>query len=351
MRSDDAGRDVGLDLLRIVACFSLIPFHYCIYGMRHESMSLNYIDTFVKTLFEYHIPLFLMISGTLFFRRQKLDIRRLYTHNVVHLLLVYVFWSAVYAVFDVLINLGNVTGVLDLAKWIIMDIRDSHYHLWYIPMIIAIYIMYPVFHAAFGSGGDTVLKYAVAVFVIFGVIVKTLLLIPIKYDTYSVMLEKIDVGTFAGYIGFTFVGYLLYTNRDRITKKTVRILVLLSVVSLIITEIVNLSQVPSEGINTYFLYFPVPCFIIECTLFLLFIRIPSERLEKRGELISKVAQCMLGVYAIHDLVMSVVDMVFGFMPESLHLVRMLLVIPLSFVLSVGIVMLMRRSRLLRRIAV
>lgn len=345
-------RSLGLDLLRIAACFSLFPFHLCEYGMNDGILELNYVDTFIKALFEYHIPIFLMITGALFYSREEIDIKHLYFHNILHILCVYVFWSAIYAVFDVLINLQNVTDVKNLLKWIILDIRDSHYHLWYLPMIIGIYIVIPLFHAAIGNGNNKpLLKYSVVVFLLFGVIIPTLLLFPVPLETYSIMLNKIKVELIAGYFGFTLVGYYLYENMERISHKLVGVLIILSLVSVVIIEYVNMSRVPIEGVNTFFLYFPLPCLIVEITLFILIGSIPSDRVKISRRLIAVIADCMLGVYCMHDLVMSVVSMLLNSVLNNLHVVKLILVVMISFALSVCITVLMKKSRILKRIAV
>ena len=233
-----------------------------------------------------------------------------------------------------------------------MSTRDSHYHLWYLPTIISIYILLPVFHAAFhNTAFHGILKYAVCIFAVFGVLIKTLLLIPVKFDTYGVLLKKVDVGTFAGYIGFVFTGYLLYSIKDRITKRQMLILSAVSVICIAVTEIVNLSRVPEEGINTYFLYFPIPCFIIECTLFLLFERINPERFEKRSGFIKGVSECMLGVYCLHDIMISIVEKLFAFIPDGLYILKLVVIAVISFVLCTSVVFFMRKSRILRKIAV
>ncbi len=345
-------RDHGIDLLRIFACFSLIPFHYCTYGQMDASLSFQYTSEVVKSLFGFHVPWFLMISGALFLGKEKIDIKRLYTHNIAHLLLVYVFWSAVYAVFDVLINIGNVTDIKNLIIWIVMDIRDSHYHLWYLPMIIGIYILVPLIHAAVGNDRNyNVLKYLFVIFVVFGVVIYTFLLVPIKADTYSLLLKRINIGTFSEWIGFFISGYFLYQIKDKISKKTTKILVILSAISMIVILAVNMAMVPSQGINSFLSYYSIPGFIIECSLFLVFVRINAVPEEKKAKIITATADCMLGVYCIHDLVLSLVHMAFDFIPDSLYIVRLLIVIPITFALCILIVTGMRKSKLLRKIAV
>lgn len=347
-----SNRSCGIDLLRIYACFSLLPFHYCTYGQMSTPISFQYTNEVIKSLFGFHVPLFLMIGGALFLSKESISIKRLYAHNIAHIVLIYVFWSAVYGVFDIILNIGNVKGLRDLLVWFVMDIRDSHYHLWYLPMIIGVYILVPLLHVAFGNGRNPlILKYISAVFVVFGILIYTLLLIPVKADTYHTMLTKLDVGSFSGWLGFFIIGYYLFQNRNRISEKLMNILIVLSIVSLVMVIVINLERVPAEGINTYMSYFSMPCFVIESTTFLGFVRMKECPSEKKKGLIASIADCMLGTYCIHDLVMSLVHMVFDFIPDSMFIVRIAIVVPISFVLSVLIVFALRKIKIMRKVAV
>ena len=137
----------------------------------------------------------------------------------------------------------------------------------------------------------------------------------------------------------------------RFSKKHMGLFVILSIISLIIVEVVNLSMVPKEGINTFLLYFPLPNFIIQCTLFLLFVRINRKEDGKTKGIVSNIADCMLGVYCIHDLVMSLIDMAFESFPSSLHILKVVAVVLISFVICIFVVALMRKSKILQKIAV
>lgn len=345
-------REYGFDLLRIIACFSLFPFHYCIFGQMNEPYGFQVTNEIVKTICGFPVAWFVMMSGTLFLNREKLDIKRLYTHNIAHIALVYIFWSAIYAIFDVLINLQNVTDIKNLLIWIIFDIRDSHFHLWYLPMIIGIYILIPIVHSAFGAGRNPdVLKYSVRVFIVFGVIIYTLLLIPVPAETYKILLTKVEVGSFAGWLGFFLFGYFLYNIRFNISKKIMKLLIAASFLSLAVMLAVHISRIPFEGINTFLTFFTIPAFIIETTVYLLFVGIGPCENRTRSEFVATIADTMLGVYCIHDLVMSLVHMVFDFIPNNLFLLRLFIVTPLSFVISIVIIWLMRKAKVFRLIAV
>lgn len=345
-------RDQGIDWCRLFGCFCLFPLHYCSYGIGSQTLTEQYVCTVIQSLLQYPIGFFLMISGALFLGRETVDIKKLYKHNIAHMVFVYVFWSGIYALFDVILNYQNVTDVKSLAIWLLMDIRDSHYHLWFLPMIIGIYIIAPTMQAAFGGGKNMeILKYTAGVFIVFGPVVDTLRLIPFKNDTFHILLDKITVGSFAGWLGFFLFGHLLYLNRDKITDKQIKICLFASVLSAIVTVAVDLYKVPEVGLNVFVSYVTIPALIIESTVFLLFIRIKPLKDEKKAAYLAIAADCMLGVYGIHDLVMSLVNMVFGSIPDEMYLIKMLIVIPVSFAVSFGIVILMRKSKLLKLIAV
>ena len=54
-------------------------------------------------LFRFGVPVFVMLSGAVFLPKEReLNIKRLYTHNILRVAVSYVFWSALYGLMTTL---------------------------------------------------------------------------------------------------------------------------------------------------------------------------------------------------------------------------------------------------------
>lgn len=109
------------------------------------------------------VPLFFMISGTVFFSQKNIDIKRLYSHNIFRMLLIYIVVGFLYAILDMgvtyskyslnlnLIEIKSGYEILKIVKYIINNLHEllflwckGFYHLWYIPALLLFYVLVPV---------------------------------------------------------------------------------------------------------------------------------------------------------------------------------------------------------------
>ena len=128
------GRNNAYDYLRISASLGVMVLHlaaqkyHSISMYSHEWQVLNFYDSIVR----WTVPVFVMISGALFLSRD-ITIDKLYMRYIPRLAVSYIFWSLIYA-----IAVGYNFREHKIA-WL-----SGHYHMWYIPMCIGLYIMFPI---------------------------------------------------------------------------------------------------------------------------------------------------------------------------------------------------------------
>lgn len=54
-----------------------------------------------NAVFRFGVPIFVMISGALFLDNgYKLNLKRLYTRNILRLVILYIVWSCIYGLYD-----------------------------------------------------------------------------------------------------------------------------------------------------------------------------------------------------------------------------------------------------------
>ena len=93
MTNTSEKRMLHYDLLRILAAFSVVMLHsasqfwYTLPVTDKDWLIMNSYDSLVR----FGVPVFVMISGALFLSDdKKTDIKRLYTHNILRLLIIYI---------------------------------------------------------------------------------------------------------------------------------------------------------------------------------------------------------------------------------------------------------------------
>ena len=127
-------RLLHFDLLRILACFSVVMLHAAAqfwYGKPVDSPEWLIINSY-NAVVRFGVPIFVAISGALFLAPDReMNWRKLYLHNILRLVILYYVWSVFYGLFDCRSYELSQLSLND----IVMEIFQSRYHLWYLPMI------------------------------------------------------------------------------------------------------------------------------------------------------------------------------------------------------------------------
>lgn len=138
--SSQLPRAWGLDLLRILAAFTVVVRHanpQAYLEVEVASASWNVMNV-VASLCSWNVSAFWMISGALFLDpNREGSIRRLYRKNIFRLAVSFAFWSAFYALADCVL-----TG---RGKWTFLNqLFRGHYHMWYLFALIGLYAVTPL---------------------------------------------------------------------------------------------------------------------------------------------------------------------------------------------------------------
>ena len=133
------------DYLRVFAVISVVVLHVaCEHWGTLDARSiqwqtLNFYDSIVR----WGVPVFLMISGALFLDR-KPGIKPLYSKYIPRMTVAYCIWSAFYTIaLPLATRSTDPEAPLSLLR-VITGIIRGHFHLWFIPMIIGIYMCLPL---------------------------------------------------------------------------------------------------------------------------------------------------------------------------------------------------------------
>lgn len=295
------------DYLRVFATFAVILLHTAAQNWRvpdvhtFEWQTLNIYDSFAF----WGVPVFLMISGALFLQREKLNIKKLYSKNISRLAVAYFFWSFVYAIIDPFLN-----GFPFLIKSVPVDTIISHFHLWFVPVIIGLYICLPIIRKIVES--KEVARFFLILSFIFAFVfgeLKTIVndftggLIKEFADSVFSLISSMRMDLVLGFAFYFILGYVLY--RTDISVKQQKIIYALGFLSIILTIVLNIlaSFRKDVSTNAYGDNFTLSAAFVSSAIFVWF-KYHIKGTGKLDGIIIKLSKYSFGVYLVHMAVMN-----------------------------------------------
>lgn len=305
MKTEKIERKVYIDLLRIVACFSVIMLHsssqywYELPVAGYKWIICNTYDA----LFRFGVPVFVMISGALFLEREgEVDLKRLYRKNVLRLVTAYWFWSFLYGLWDCREWFGAEGTVW---RDYVMEFLLGRYHLWFIPMLAGIYVILPVLKTWTDHASRRQVEYFLALFFILQIGVSTLRIIRIP-TMGEVILQLIDVQLVCSYVGYFIIGY--YLKKYPPAPKQKKRLYFLGVAGGIAAVIVSIwvSACKGEADAAAFDSFSLFTSLVSVALFVFFQEWGGRRKwnSKIRKWAGELSLNTFGVYLVHILIME-----------------------------------------------
>lgn len=299
-------RMIHWDLLRILACFSVIMLH---------SASQNWYDLPVTSstwlvfnsydaISRYGVPVFVMLSGCLFLSKpDKLSVKYLYLHNIARLVIAYVFWSSLYGLWDSRGFQG--VGI----KSYIIEMISGRYHLWYLPMLIGIYMLLPVLKLFSEEKNKKILEYVLILFFILQISRETILAFQFS-DHIKDVIRLLDVEMVCSYIGYFLLGYYLqrYPLSEKKQKKIYLAGILGAVSAIVIDNFISVHR--GEATAAFYDSWSLPTFCVSVALFVFFQqKISRIHWSKSGtSIILHLSGNTFGVYLIHLLVLEILKL-------------------------------------------
>ena len=139
------GRWVYPDVLRAAATVMVIILHVgggMIWAVTPDMAEFTWLVS-ANTLVRSAVPLFLMLSGMfLLSPEKKTSFQLLFKKYCPRLVIAYVGWSAFYAFYYAVLDRTLFSEGL-YGLW--TRFFNSHYHLWYLPLLFGIYLLIPFF--------------------------------------------------------------------------------------------------------------------------------------------------------------------------------------------------------------
>ena len=294
-------RRTELDLCRLTACIMVLFIHTsaALYHICPLDASAFIPLSLISTMMRGGVPVFFMLTGALFLNRETLDLRRFLKTHVLRLILLFAFWSLVYA-------LGARLAAGDFGDWdsFFFDLAKGHYHLWFLTAMALCCLFLPVAHAAIHKGH---LKGEYLLFLFLGVSIlcANCNLTP---DT-ALILNRITLDfslDYLPYLGYAVWGWWL--SRQRFGKQWLFIAPAVFLLCTGLTTWGNIwySNYKEVADGWLFSYFSLST-LTQATMCFCFFQALKDRPFRHPRLWAALADCTLGVYLLHPLFINLLE--------------------------------------------
>lgn len=323
-----------LDIARIVAVFAIVMIHCCSGFVQIYKLHTNefIFGNLFNSIARIGVPLFLMISGSLFLdERKEITLKCVMTKNVKNLTIITIVWASIYSVtYNIIFPLlaGNAVN----SKNIIVDILNGHSHMWYLYMIIGLYITTPFLKKfVYKENKNMVLFFIIISFVVQFLLptIDKVCALHLDIDFIGEWIDKFHLDFFSGYITYFLAGwYIVHVGVG--PKHHKNIIYCLSLISLlIIVFYVNFTgnyAIAYENIGAL-------VFVYSIGVFLAINNIKINFKEKTIGILAKLSKLTFGVYIIHIIVLFMFNKLLPYSEHSaIHIIfSFIVVVSVSFI--------------------
>ena len=284
----DSNRLYYLDALRLLATIGVITLHVFATDIYIPKMEYKWFisvigDSFVR----WAVPIFVMISGTLYLNPHKeVTINRMITKSIPRLLTAYAFWYIVYVIVAI------VYASL-LAKSFILntDCLKPAYHLWFLPMLCGVYLLTPILRTI--SKEVKLQRYALVLWAGY-LLLHFILAIDIPQWT-----SLFSINIIVGYSGYFLLGH--YLSNTLLSFKKRWLIYGLGILGVIVTSAGSIAySVDREEFDTWFLDNLTPQVALIAAAIFVFVKENAEKAGNRiRQFIHYVRKDLFGIYLVH----------------------------------------------------
>ena len=328
-----------LDLLRVLACLSVIVIHTCTSFIENDIGSFNFWCAIIpESLGRICVPIFVMISGALFldknydFNKQKL------IKHIKKLVLVFIFWAIVYwLIFEIGFRIIIKKETIDIVG-LIGSLISGYYHLWFIYLIIGLYLITPLLRLWVKEENKKYIEYFLILALIFNFIIPQIISVGANFNNIffylrDILNEKLYLDYVCGYTAYYILGW--YLNNYSLKRKNYLYVggIIGLLVSIFGTYLLSIILKTPRQLYGY-LSLNV---LLQSTALFVFVKSKSIDKDKENIIIHNVAKHGLGIYVTHLLALKVMYKVFlkiGF-ESALAIIPLVTIstIIISFVIS------------------
>lgn len=329
-------RNYSLDVARIVAVLAVLMIHCSAnFVANYPLFTSEFVfGNLFESLSRLGVPLFLMISGSLFLdERREFTLKSILSKNVKSIAIITIIWATVYSVvFNIIFPL--LTGDAVSIKSVISGMINGHFHMWYLYMIIGVYIITPFLKKFVCKENKGMVLFFIIISFCFRFltpIINAMCELGLNLSFINKWVDKFHLGFFDGYITYFLVGW--YIVHIGIKQKWLTYGMYFFGASALAFMVIFVHF--TGDYNNVYQNIGAPVFVYSVSVFLALNSINFNLKEKNAKKLVLFSKLTFGVYIIHVLVLSIFTKIFPYSNYCvLYIVlRFAIVVCISFFIS------------------
>lgn len=284
-----------IDFMNILACFGVICLHCSGYVFDYGNVETRLwaLSMLVQTITHWAIPVFFMITGTTLLEyRKKYDTKTYFKKRFLRTGVPFIFWSIFYLYRPVFMENAPLPKLEDIRNAILNNQAIGIF--WFFYTLFAVYLSIPVL-SLLTEHGTKIVKYICIMSFL------CLAIYPIITRFFFPLYGELVPPFFTGYIGYLFLGWLIY--KKEFSLKTRRVIYASGLVGAFLMFFGTWFLSARSGAIDEILmqYASLACYPMSAAVMVAGRYLPWEKLYKfcKSEKISKIANAGLGIYTVH----------------------------------------------------
>lgn len=294
------------DILRILAAFSVVLLHTAgalLISVPIGSKSFMWA-AFFDTITRWSVPLFVMLSGMLFLdKKKKLNIKTLYTKNILRMVTAFLFWSYVYNFYTAFAESRNLTASLFTA---LKKTPHGAMHLWFIFIIVGLYIILPFVKRMTENMTKSEAGYFILLSMILTFLPKTLSSFQV-FTPFTQYINKFEINFAAGYVGLFVAGWYINNFKHSSAFKAVVYLMGISGFGYMFGTTVYFSKVRGVVADEFMSFKSLSAFLMAFSVMMLFKSLFEKKsLSRRTKSnLAFYSKYTFGIYLVHEMFLNI----------------------------------------------
>lgn len=304
----------AFDILRIASAFAVVLPHVCAEYFDESFFSSEWVvRNFFGLVCRWCIPIFVMISGALFLNKTNLSIKTLYCKYISRIVLIYFFWSTVYAC----LRIGGETNFFGFIGVVISGPK----HLWFLKMLIGLYMCLPLFWMIV-KDKKVEIYFLCLSFMVANFSPLLMFLTEFLSNGFSLILtslgKQVGFSMALGYSGYFVLGHYLSTSFVNSKNRRMAYAVGMACVVFLLLMTCLLAYCGIRPNDFFYLPLTPFFYFLSIAVFTFVFHHCRSINDSIRSLVIFLSKMSLGVYVMHILVMHIFSTYFGIDSRSFH---------------------------------
>lgn len=293
---------IAFDFLRVFAIFSVIVLHTSAELFLNSFSSYDWtISNVYEAFSRWNVPIFFMISGALFLRKDKiLNIKKLYSKNILRIISIFLCWSLVYALL--------IPSYKYDLKYLLYEVLLGPFHFWFLKVLIGLYIAIPIYKHIVSNKNLEIYFLYIAFFL--GILLPSVLpLIGLINNPLEIFLinfyESFNIKIASTYSFYFVLGHYLIEYPIKNSYKCL-IYILGAISPFIVMLSTHYISFRNNAPISLFLENSFLCTALEAIAIFVFFT-SRHKFGKINYIFEKLSSKVLGIYIVHILVMWILS--------------------------------------------